>query len=127
MTELTSYHRKGYGSNTFERVPPDPERCAEMVSDRDTRWPRFHQCRFKRGYGPEGAFCKIHDPEAKRRRDAEKEARWKREHRARMRGACGPKFLDALRRIADGHNDPRGLAREIVDEFDDRYGKEEEN
>lgn len=39
-------------------IPEDPKRCVAEVPD-GTGWHRY-QCRRKRGYGPNGEYCKQH-------------------------------------------------------------------
>lgn len=60
--ELTSHHKNSYGSwaGNERGHLPDPSRCAAEVCSPGSMI--FHQCSFKRGYGPEEAYCKIHDP-----------------------------------------------------------------
>lgn len=95
---------------------PDFSLCCEEV------WPSqrgemHHQCRKKRGHGPGEAYCKTHNPEAvKARKEAANE-----EYRVKtnkMRYSWnGRVFFNALQQIADGHNDARGLAQEVIAEF----------
>lgn len=67
-------------------------------------------------------YCAIHDPvraEQKRQeRNATWEAKWKAERDERRRGqaeaALKDRALAAIRVIADGHNDPRALALEVL-------------
>lgn len=122
--KLTSHHKPGYGS--FNRhVAPDPTRCAAEIPDA-TGWVRTRQCSRKRGHGSEGAFCKQHDPAVKAARQAEADRKNRKRWRERAREFSGPRFLDALRQIAAGHNDPRTLASEIVDDFDRLYPEVDE-
>jgi hypothetical protein len=39
-------------------IPEDPTRCVYAVPD-ETGW-HFYQCSRKRGYGPNGEYCKQH-------------------------------------------------------------------
>lgn len=96
---------------------PDYLLCCQEVEDNSTFWPRYRQCRRKRGFGPDDAYCKQHDPDAValRRRKADERAivanrKW-------LLEANGEYFFKALEKIAAGHNDPRGLAKEIVERF----------
>lgn len=95
---------------------PDLARCCVEVTG-GGRWPLYHQCLRSRGFGPQGAYCKQHDPDvvAKRRAENDRIAteKWNKE-RARFYGAT---FLKALQQIADGHNDARGLAQEVIADF----------
>lgn len=95
---------------------PDFSRCCEEVWSRE-RWSRHYQCTRPRGHGPDGAYCKQHDPEVVKARNDASNARGKEAWRKRMIEAYGKKFFDTLVKIADGYNDARGLAREIVDSF----------
>jgi hypothetical protein len=52
-----------YGRSLGGGQPYDPNYCAQSVAD-GTRCPDFHQCCFKRGFGPDKLFCRRHDPEA---------------------------------------------------------------
>jgi hypothetical protein len=98
MTEpteaLKAQYRASYGPSYYP-VAPDFTRCVEEV------FARFisHQCKKKRGHGPEGAWCKKHDPVAREARYqnavaiAEKE-----ERREQFRDAC----VKAVQDIAEG-------------------------
>ena len=115
---LTSLHQKSYGLNMAKRGP-DPARCCVEVSN-GGRWPSYHQCNRPRGHGPEGAYCKQHDPEVVAARRAASEAAYN-EKRRRKALMHADQYLAALRKIAEGHNDPRALAAEVVADFDRRY------
>ena len=98
--------------------PPDRTRCCAVVYSRE-RWSRAYQCERPRGHGPNGDYCKQHDPAAQAARDAKARAReaeaalkWRKE-------VYGPRFYDALLAIANGHNDPRSLAIEVLSVIDD--------
>lgn len=106
-------YRNNYG--TFRHVPPDTTRCCELVSD-SNGW-RYHQCSRKRGYGPEKAYCKQHDPEAVKARREASDAKYNAQINKLRYEWHGRKFFDVLKIIADGHNDPRTLARETIDAF----------
>ena len=41
-----------------EGIPEDPTRCVASVMD-ETGW-HSYQCKRKRGYGPNGEYCKQH-------------------------------------------------------------------
>lgn len=107
--EFKSQFQKGYGR--LRRVLPDYDRCAAEV------WDNFGsaQCKRKSGHGPHGAWCKQHDPIAKAAKYEKRRAEWRKkwDSEARMskfRAAC----IDAVEKIAAGHNDPRGLAVAII-------------
>jgi hypothetical protein len=94
--------------------------CCEEVADYSTRFPMYHQCRRKRGFGPDQAYCKQHDPAAKKAREEEQNKKYIEGRNKRMVEWNGPAFLEALRKIADGHNDARGLARETIAKFEEK-------
>jgi hypothetical protein len=67
-------------------------------------------------------WCRQHDPEAEKARLEAATTRWKAEDDANRQRVAARKAdadlkdaaLDAIRRITDGHNDPRGLALEVL-------------
>ena len=63
-------------------------------------------------------WCGQHDPEAVKRREEKRsekfEAEWKANNRKWALQFAAPKFRDALRLIANGHNDPRSLAVQVL-------------
>ena len=118
--EFLAQYKKAYGSwaGNNKGHPPDFERCAEEISS-DRYSMMYHQCSRKNGHGPHGAWCKQHDPDAvKKRRDAQYQkwrAEWaERDRKAQFAADC----KDAIRQIAAGHNDPRGLAQSIIDKLE---------
>jgi len=113
-----SHYKKIYGAwagNSGHK--PDFTRCCTEVTTYMGRWPSSHQCSRKRGHGPGKAYCRQHDPEVVKARqekaDRENRIRWNRE---RMKWH-GPIFYKALEEIVAGHNDPRSLAKEVLNEF----------
>lgn len=94
-------------------VSPDYKRCCEEVRSPD-RWGHYHQCAKPRGHGPNEAYCKQHDPVAVAARKKASRERGDREWQKRRVEIYGARFLAALQQIADGHNDPRTLARETI-------------
>jgi hypothetical protein len=122
ITEQSSHYEDKYGA--WAGFPaghkPNFALCCEEVSDNSTRWPRYHQCSKKRGHGPDGAYCKQHDPEVVKARRAASDARGQEAWNKRLIESYGKTFYDALVKIADGHNDARGLAQETVARFKDR-------
>lgn len=89
----------------------DKSRCAVEVSGRE-RWPSYSQCSRPRGHGPGGMYCKQHDPATVSSRDDASMKRWKEKaHRQGRPHRQLVAYRDALRAIADGHNDPREIAR----------------
>lgn len=95
---------------------PDYTRCCEEVYGNQTRM--FSQCGRKRGYGPDKAYCKQHDPEAVKARQASQERKYYDEMNKKQSQWHGPKFLAVLRKIADGHNDPRSIAKDVIEEYE---------
>ncbi len=91
-------------------------RCQEIVLDSWSNWPRYHQCERRAKVGDR---CGQHDPVAiEAKRDA-KDAANKGDMAARQVNWSAKKFLRALQQIAAGHNDPRTLAKEAVEGFED--------
>lgn len=111
--ELRAQYPKSYGAS-YRPIKPDYARCADSVHDRNGM--HSYQCSRKNGHGPHGAWCKQHDPVAvKAKRDA-RDAKWSAEwaEKARQRDFAR-ECQEAIRKIASGHNDPRGLAQDIID------------
>lgn len=94
---------------------PDFTRCCAEVQSHDG-W-RWSQCARKRGHGPDGAYCKQHDPAAVEARTQARRAAYAKELNARRYERYGRIFFTALEAIANGHNDARRLAQEVVAEF----------
>lgn len=82
----------------------DPSRCVFAVWPND-RWPMPHQCNRKRGFGPDGLYCRQHDPAEIIRRRAESDARARAdmEHAVKLRTgrARAEKAENLLLRIVD--------------------------
>lgn len=118
MIEKSPLYPKAYSdwAGNPKGNPPDYSLCCESVWPND-RFPIPHQCRKKRGFGPDGAYCKQHDPAAKKSRQAASEARWNQKWNTERYQIHGRTFFDALVKIADGHNDARGLAQEVIATF----------
>lgn len=102
-------------------LKPDLKRCRASVPERSGFG--SHQCSRKvvvqrAGYG----FCAQHDPVVRRAKQQERDAAWQRQHQAEndMRArqarerALQRDALDAIRKIAAGHNDARGLAQQVL-------------
>lgn len=106
-----------WAGNPKGRKPNLEYCCIEVTPNERGGAAHRHQCRRKRGYGPNSAYCKQHDPAAVAKRhsaiDARADAAWL----ARRYEFSGKRFYDALVRIAEGHNDPRGLAQRVIDDF----------
>ena len=100
---------------------PDYTRCCEEIADTSTKWTRYRQCSRKNGHGPDGAYCKTHDPAVKAAREAETRARQDEKYKADVRqrsiGWKGRQMIAALKAIENGHNDPRALAKETLDDL----------
>lgn len=69
-------------------------------------------------------YCRQHDPVAAKARREEREAEWKAQWEAKQRrwkeaealAALKNDALEAIRQIAAGHNDPRSLARDVLEQ-----------
>lgn len=92
-------------SDTYRRVP-----CSRTGSiERDGKF-----------------YCATHDPVAVQARRDKSRAKWEADYAAKQANWARQKIeeqfkaaaIEAIRRIADGHNDPRGLASEIIERFD---------
>lgn len=117
MAENRLYPAKyGAWAGNPEGNRPDYERCCEEVWSKE-RWSRAHQCHRKRGHGPDGAYCSQHDPVAVERRERATKARWDVAWQARRLEFSGQHFYKVLVKIAEGHNDARGLAQETIAPF----------
>ena len=103
--ELTSLHKKAYGTWAGQPrgVPADPSRCCVSVYPNE-RGPIPHQCNRKRGFGPEGAYCRQHEPSAEAARKGAQDAEYERKMTIKRVQWRGPVFLSVLRQIASGHN-----------------------
>lgn len=119
MIEQSSLYKNKYGA--WAGMPqghkPDMALCCAEVADNSMRWPHYHQCSKKRGHGPDGAYCKQHDPDVVKARDAASAARATAKWNKERYQWYGRTFFDALVKIAEGHNDARGFAQEVIDEF----------
>lgn len=110
---------------------PDLTRCRHAVSDGD-RWPSYHQCSRKvkvtrtvdwRGKAVELGYCGQHDPEKVRAKKIAWREKYDAKHKERSRqwaqSAMKNEAVDLLRKIAEGHNDPRSIALEFVAKYDE--------
>lgn len=104
--------------------------CEAAVHDGDG-WPSFHQCTRKASVTREVdhngviktvGYCKTHDPVAVAEKAAAQRAKWEAKwagDRANMeRERRRLEAIVVLRKIADGHNDPRTLAIEFLEAYD---------
>jgi hypothetical protein len=115
--EFKAHFRPEYGHDGYCKRP-DFARCADSVYSGSV-WRGSKQCSRKNGHGPDGAFCKQHDPVALAAKRVEEDAAWKRELDQKHReSAFIAESKDAIRAIAEGHNDPMTLAREILARYE---------
>lgn len=102
-----------YGLSYRERTE-DISRCVVSVSGRG-RWPSSHQCNRPRGHGPDGLYCKQHTPDAVQARRDEADRRYREESERRQRPHKErADMIAALKKIRDGHNDPRSIAESVL-------------
>lgn len=119
MIKHSKLYQAKYGAwaGSPEGNKPNFTQCCETVWERGGSWSRPHQCSRSRGYGADGAYCRQHDPAAVKARDEatrkQHDLKW---NKARYE-IHGPTFFKALVKIAEGHNDARGLAQKVVKEF----------
>lgn len=117
LEEARKHHYgRTYGSK--ERKSDFVEgQCIAAVHFYIGRFGDFKQCTRKAVV--DGCWCKQHDPAAIRKRDLEKQKEEKLQNQIESRRwwfkARGEKFYDALKAIADGHNDARQLAKEVLE------------
>lgn len=118
IAEKSQLYPKEYGAwaGFPQGHPPDLARCCAAVWTKE-RWSRQHQCHRMRGFGPYGAYCKQHDPDAVKAREVASNKRSNNQMNARRYEWYGRTFFDALLKIAEGHNDARGLAQEVIATF----------
>lgn len=110
--EFLAQYKETYGR--YDKKA-DHTRCASSVYD--DMWSGARQCSRKNGHGPHGAWCKQHDPVAVKARDVARRAQWKAEYDAKDRKRkFEAECIAAIKSIAAGHNDPRGLAQSLIDE-----------
>jgi hypothetical protein len=115
--EFKAHFRPEYGHGSYCKRP-DFARCADSVY-LGSVWHGSKQCSRKNGHGPDGAFCKQHDPVALAAKRVAEEAAWKREWDQKAReSAFTSESKAAIRAIAEGHNDPMTLAREILARYE---------
>lgn len=64
--------------------------------------------------------CGHHSAAAKKRESEERDAKWRREWEQQMALSAALKEIEpALRKIAEGYNDARGLAQEVIAALDE--------
>lgn len=117
---LSSLHEKRYRvwGGQPNGVAPDPSRCCESVAD-EGRSPLFHQFHSPRGHGPEEAYCKVHDPVAVKVRQDKSAERYNARLERDYINSFTKLLEEALKKIAAGHNDARGLAVETLEKYED--------
>lgn len=91
----------------------------------------FHQCANRpKVYVGRLGFCKTHSPEAVKKRAEKVQASTTAYlHKVSKKVAAdtlGRNAIAALREIAAGHNDPRSLARSLLEPFDAKYPPKQE-
>lgn len=113
---------------------PRPGTCRASVHD-GGRSVGFHQCSRKvtverevslKGKAVTIGYCRQHDPVEVARRTRERDAKWRaewderdRKHKEHQRQReLEAAALTAIREIAAGHNDARGLALELLARFE---------
>lgn len=119
MSDKNHYKEKygNWAGNPAGRAP-DFKRCCEEVWSKE-RFSISSQCRKPRGYGPEKAYCKIHDPDYVKEKSIKQRQEYiERVNKERYKWH-GREFFNALEIIANGHNDPRTLATEVIKKFKD--------
>lgn len=107
----------------------DKPRCTEGVWGSGDRWSKY-QCSHAAKHDPDKngmpTKCGIHSAAAKANRDAKREQSMQAWRDQRTRdyaiGEAKEKIIPALRQIAAGHNDPRGLATEVLAALDAASG-----
>lgn len=113
----------------FAPREPDFTRCAaEVVSDRRGASP--HQCgkhaHYDEDHTGKPTRCLAHSRAKQAEKRAKEEARMEADKRAfRLRGVkakAGPEAWTLIRKIAEGHNDPRGAAREFMESYPELFG-----
>lgn len=100
---------------------PETEECQQIIH---SDWTRY-QCRKRAKMMHEGKYyCGIHDPAKRAAKRAECDKKWKTqwdEEKNKLavekaQKAAFPKFLDAIQKIAAGHNDARKLCEKVLSE-----------
>ena len=108
---LACYPESWYGR--YSNIKADLNRCCAKIYH--ATWASSLQCARKNGHGPHGAYCKQHDPVAVKAKDEARRAKYKAERDKKERvHVFQSDCIAAIRKIAEGHNDPRGLAQDII-------------
>lgn len=127
MSNLELYEPAPPGSISpvISRNRADLRRCAVGVWTPMGRTSHYGQCSKLAKHdavigGQEVRVCSIHSPNAVAKREAAKQERYERERRkSDYRWQRPADYKAALIEIANGHNDPRTLARETLAAWDD--------
>lgn len=100
---------------------PDYSKCAANVSSASI-WDGGLQCSRKASCDPNShgnmTTCKQHSETVTKAREKKAKEKYALENRKWLIRLNGQKFYDALKKIADGHNDPRGLAKATLSKID---------
>jgi hypothetical protein len=64
-------------------------------------------------------YCGVHDPESKAKRQAKTKAAWDAKNQEWRDQSFSKRFRAALESIEQGHNDPRSVAKEVLDKWRD--------
>lgn len=113
------HYKSKYGAwaGNSRGQPPDYNFCCAEITYYIGQWPHQKQCGKKCGYGPDGAYCKVHDPKAVEERREKSDARYREKTNKERYQWYGKTFYDALEQIANGHNDAMGLAKAVIKKF----------
>lgn len=112
-------HKKGFRE--------DKTKCVVEVMRYVGRWPSSGQCARKRGFGPEGLYCRQHDPKVVAEKEKIQWDKYEQDRKKRMLQFLGPAAVEVLRKIASGCNDARGAAIEFLEEHKLKLTGEDES
>ena len=101
-------------TDRMEKLPDGRPRCFETVHYYVSNWPHTKQCSRAAKVGD---YCKQHDPCTVAKRRAKADAKYEAAWQVRRKEIRGPKMFEALKEIADGHNNPRLLAWETIEDL----------
>jgi hypothetical protein len=121
--------------NRYGKPEPFREDCCNAAVSSDPRWPHYYRCGNKvkvrrqvthKGQVMELGYCGIHDPVKVAQKQAERNSKWKAEYeaknaernRAQAIKAAHDEAVTILRRISQGHNDPRTVAMQFIIRWD---------
>jgi len=111
--DLKLHYRKSYGRYNTD---PDFTKCCRNVYA-SSPFGFSYQCKRRNGHGPDGAYCKQHSPEAVEMRRQKEQERFFKDMKANTVKSFAPRALKALKKIADGHNDPQAVAQDVLDKL----------